>query len=88
MEEAEVESEEEAPRKSKKIKFVYPEEKKPKDKKLGSTTYRVAQTNKEGLAPKASHNAQATKSALLGGRKGQLRKAVSTGFLSSKKARK
>lgn len=88
VEEAELESEEEAPRKSKKIKFLYPEEKKPKDKKLGSTTYRVAQTNKESLAPKASKSALAMKAALLGGRKGQIRKAVSSGFFTAKKARK
>lgn len=88
VEEAEIESEEEAPRRAKKTKFVYPEEKKPKDKKLGSTTYRVAQTNKEGLAPKASHGAQSTKAALLGGRKGQVRKPVPTGFFTSNKTRK
>lgn len=88
VEEAGLESEEEAPRKPKKIKFLYPEEKKPKDKKLGSTIYRVAQTNKEGLAPKASKNALSMKATLLGGRKGQVRKAVSSSFFTAKKARK
>ncbi|KFY27209.1 hypothetical protein V493_03641 [Pseudogymnoascus sp. VKM F-4281 (FW-2241)] len=60
----------EKPRVSKKIKFAY-EEKKPKDKKLGSTTYRVAQVEKEGFAPKVSHNTVSSKASLQGRRKGQ-----------------
>ncbi|KFY62787.1 hypothetical protein V496_04376 [Pseudogymnoascus sp. VKM F-4515 (FW-2607)] len=84
-------SEDEAPvqeekRVSKKIKFAY-EEKKPKDKKLGSTTYRVAQVEKEGFAPKVSRNTLSAKASLQGGRKGQVRKPVSSGFVVAKRAR-
>ncbi|OBT71555.1 hypothetical protein VF21_09577 [Pseudogymnoascus sp. 05NY08] len=74
------------PRVSKKIKFAY-EEKKPKDKKLGSTTYRVAQVEKAGFAPKASRNTQSVKASLQGSRKGQVRKPVSSGFVVAKRAR-
>lgn len=70
---------------SKKIKFAY--EKKPKDKKLGSTTYRVAQVEKEGFAPKVSRNTLSAKASLQGGRKGQVRKPVSSGFVVAKRAR-
>ncbi|OBT90194.1 hypothetical protein VE02_00963 [Pseudogymnoascus sp. 03VT05] len=76
----------EKPRVSKKIKFAY-EEKKPKDKKLGSTTYRVAQVEKAGFAPKASRNTQSVKANLQGSRKGQVRKPVSSGFVVAKRAR-
>ncbi|OAF60367.1 hypothetical protein VC83_03244 [Pseudogymnoascus destructans] len=75
-------SEDEAPvqveksRVSKKIKFAY-EENKPKDKKLGSTTYRVAQLEKAGFAPKVSRNTLSVQASLQGGRKGQVRKPVS-----------
>ncbi|OBT64680.1 hypothetical protein VE03_05905 [Pseudogymnoascus sp. 23342-1-I1] len=78
---------EEKPRVSKKIKFAY-EEKKPKDKKLGSTTYRVAQVEKEGFAPKVSRNTVSAKASLQGGRKGQVRKPVSSGFVVAKGARR
>ncbi|ELR07278.1 hypothetical protein VC83_09457 [Pseudogymnoascus destructans] len=76
----------EKPRVSKKIKFAY-EEKKPKDKKMGSTTYRVAQVEKAGFAPKASRNTLSLKASLQGGRKGQFRKPVSSGFVVAKRAR-
>lgn len=76
----------EKPRVPKKIKFAY-EEKKPKDKKLGSTTYRVAQVEKAGFAPKASHNTLSVKASLQGSRKGQVRKPVSSGFVVAKRAR-
>ncbi|OBT55838.1 hypothetical protein VE04_03755 [Pseudogymnoascus sp. 24MN13] len=76
----------EKPRVSKKIKFAY-EEKKPKDKKLGSTTYRVAQVEKAGFAPKASRNTLSVKASLQGSRKGQVRKPVSSGFVVAKRAR-
>ncbi|KFY10156.1 hypothetical protein V492_05149 [Pseudogymnoascus sp. VKM F-4246] len=87
-----VSSEDEAPvqeekaRVPKKIKFAY-DEKKPKDKKLGSTTYRVAQVNKEGFAPKVSRNTVSAKASLQGRRKGQVRKPVSSGFVVAKRGR-
>ncbi|KFX90627.1 hypothetical protein O988_08110 [Pseudogymnoascus sp. VKM F-3808] len=79
------ESEDEAPvveekRQPKKIKFAY-EEKKPKDKRLGSTTFRVAQVAKEGFAPKVSRTTASAKASLQGSRKGQVRKPVSSGML-------
>jgi U3 small nucleolar RNA-associated protein 16 len=86
-EEAEVPLKDEKLREPKKIKFAYSEEKKPKDKRIGSTTYRVAQVEKEGFAPKASRNAVSAKAALQGGRKGQVRKPVSSGFVVAKTAR-
>ncbi|KFY32952.1 hypothetical protein V495_08581 [Pseudogymnoascus sp. VKM F-4514 (FW-929)] len=85
------ESEDEAPvveekRQPKKIKFAY-EEKKPKDKRLGSTTFRVAQVAKEGFAPKVSRTTASAKASLQGSRKGQVRKPVSSGFVVAKRAR-
>lgn len=77
---------EEKPRVPKKIKFAY-EEKKPKDKKIGSTTYRVAQVEKEGFAPKVSRSTLSAKASLQGRRKGQVRKPVSSGFVVAKRAR-
>ena len=74
----------EEPQRPKKLKFEYAEEKKPKDKRLGSTTYRVAQVEKDGFAPKASRNSVSAKAALQGGRKGQVRKLVSSGFVVAK----
>jgi U3 small nucleolar RNA-associated protein 16 len=76
----EIESDDEAPRKNKKTK-IFLEEKKPKDKKKGSTTYRVAEAKQDRLAPKLSKNAQAMKESLMGSRKGQVRKNIFSGFL-------
>jgi hypothetical protein len=84
--EDEVLVEEERPRQPKKIKFAY-EEKKPKDKRLGSTTFRVAQVAKEGFAPKVSRTTASAKASLQGSRKGQVRKPVSSGFVVAKRAR-
>lgn len=78
--------EEERPRQPKKIKFAY-EEKKPKDKRLGATTFRVAQVAKEGFAPKVSRTTVSAKASLQGSRKGQVRKPVASGFVVAKRAR-
>ena len=79
-----VDEDEERPvKKAKKITFAR-EEKKVKDVTLGHTTFRVQKKTKMGLAPKANKRAKMLKEALLGGRKGQIRKAP-TGFFGAKK---
>lgn len=70
-------------KKAKKITFAR-EEKKVKDVTLGHTTFRVQKNSKAGLAPKANKRAKMLKEALLGGRKGQIRKAP-MGFFGAKK---
>ena len=75
--------EEERPKKARKIKFAQ-EEKRIKDVTLGHTTFRVQKNSKAGLAPKANKRAKMLKEALLGKRKGQIRKAP-TGFFGARK---
>lgn len=77
------EEEQKTVKKAKKISFAR-EEKKVKDVTLGHTTFRVQKKSKAGLAPKANKRAKMLKEALLGGRKGQIRKAA-TGFFGAKK---
>lgn len=71
-------------KKAKKTKFADVVEKKPKDRRKGSTTYRVSEVISEKLAPKASFNARTTKESWLQGRPGKTsvtnRKSFSTGF--------
>lgn len=79
-----VDEDEERPvKKARKITFAR-EEKKVKDVTLGHTTFRVQKKTKTGLVPKANRRAKMLKEALLGGRKGQIRKAP-TGFFGAKK---
>jgi U3 small nucleolar RNA-associated protein 16 len=67
---------EEIPRKkAKKTKFQQTEEKEPKDRRIGTTTYRVTKASSANLAPKSSSQARNTKESWLQGRSG---KSVST----------
>lgn len=77
------EEEERVVKKARKITFAQ-EEKKVKDVTLGHTTFRVQKKSKAGLAPKANKRAKMLKEALLGGRKGQIRKSPA-GFFGAKK---
>lgn len=58
--------------------------KKPKDRRKGSTTYRVSELHSKNLAPKSSFYARSTKESWLKGRAGKgaggSRKVVSGGF--------
>lgn len=80
---------EEAQRMPKKIKFADLVEKKPKDLRKGSTTFRVAESRSMLLAPKASSQARKTKETWLQGRPGKNgatnRKPFSSGFFVGKK---
>lgn len=73
--------------KSKKIKFLDLVEKRPKDKKKGSTTFKVREKAADArLAPKASKAAMSTKEAWLSGgvrknRSGNVRKPMKRSFL-------
>ncbi|KAF7874612.1 uncharacterized protein EAF02_008589 [Botrytis sinoallii] len=64
-------------------------EKKPKDKRVGSTTFRVAETRNPLLPPKASNQARSLKESWLQGRAGTKikpnRKPFSQGFIKTKK---
>lgn len=74
--------------KSKKIKFTDTTPKKPKDRKVGSTTYRVAEARGTGLlAPRAINTARSVKEAWLNGQRGAggNRKVVHGGFLKNKR---
>jgi hypothetical protein len=69
--------------KSKKIKFIDPTPKKPKDRRKGSTIYRVAEAHGDGLlAPKAASNARSVKEAWLNGQRGAggAKRVVNGGF--------
>ncbi|KAF4632711.1 hypothetical protein G7Y89_g5422 [Cudoniella acicularis] len=73
----------------KKTKFADLVEPPPKDRRMGSTTFRVSKKSDSKLAPKASHRARSTKEAWLQGRAGKTvganRKPFSKGFFVSKK---
>jgi U3 small nucleolar RNA-associated protein 16 len=75
-------------RNPKKMKFSELVEKKPKDRRKGSTTYRVSEVQSRILAPKPSFHAKATKESWLKGRAGKgpggIRKVASTGFFKKK----
>jgi hypothetical protein len=74
--------------KSKKTKFIDPTPKKPKDRRKGSTIYRVAEAHGDGLlAPKAASNARSVKEAWLSGQRGAAanRKVVNGGFFKNKR---
>jgi hypothetical protein len=75
-------------KKAKKMKFADLVEKKPKDRRKGSTTYRVSEVISTKLAPKASFNARSTKESWLQGRPGKAlvtnRKSFSTGFFKKR----
>ncbi|KAF5876284.1 putative immediate-early protein [Botrytis fragariae] len=64
-------------------------EKKPKDKRVGSTTFRVAENRNSLLPPKASNQARSLKESWLQGRAGTKikpnRKPFSQGFIKTKK---
>ncbi|TGO70018.1 hypothetical protein BOTNAR_0004g00030 [Botryotinia narcissicola] len=64
-------------------------EKKPKDKRVGSTTFRVAESQNPLLPPKASNQARSLKESWLQGRAGTKikpnRKPFSQGFIKTKK---
>jgi len=72
--------------KPKKIKFLDLAEKKPRDKKKGSTTFKVREKAADArLAPKASKTAMSAKEAWLSGGvrkngRGSVRKPVKSGF--------
>lgn len=74
--------------KPKKTKFANLVDKKPKDRRKGSTTYRVAEVSNAKLTPKASFNARATREAWLKGRTGKgvgtERKPFRSGFFVGK----
>lgn len=71
-------------KRAKKTKFVELVEKRPKDIRLGSTTYRVAEVRSTKLAPKSSFNARAVKESWLQGRGNASRKTFSNGFFKSR----
>lgn len=71
-------------KRAKKTKFAELIEKKPKDVRKGSTTYRVAEARSTKLAPKSSFNARAVKESWLQGRAGSSRKSVSSGFFKTR----
>ncbi len=74
--------------KSKKIKFIDPAPKQPKDRRKGSTIYRVAESRGDGLlTPKAASNARSVKEAWLNGQRGAGRsmKVVKGGFFKARK---
>jgi U3 small nucleolar RNA-associated protein 16 len=74
--------------KAKKTKFTNLIDKKPKDRRKGSTTYRVAEVANMKLPPKASFNARSTRERWLKGRPGKLvgtdRKPFKSGFFVKK----
>lgn len=71
-------------KRAKKIKFSDLVEKRPKDIRKGSTTYRVAEVRSTKLAPKSSFNARTVKESWLQGRGNANRKSYSSGFLKSR----
>jgi U3 small nucleolar RNA-associated protein 16 len=58
-------------KKAKKTKFHLTAEKEPKDRRVGSTTYRVTKASSTILAPKSSSQARNTKESWLQGRSGK-----------------
>jgi hypothetical protein len=73
--------------KSKKIKFIDSAPKKPKDRRKGSTIYRVVEAHDDGLlAPKAASDARSVKEAWLNGQRGasRSRKVVKGGFFKKR----
>lgn len=74
--------------KPKRMKFSDLVEKKPKDRRKGSTTYRVLEIRSKNLAPKSSFHAKNTKESWLKGRgpmgAGGVRKVASGGFFKKK----
>jgi U3 small nucleolar RNA-associated protein 16 len=77
-----------AEKKPKKMKFTDLVEKKPKDRRKGSTIYRVSEVRSTKLAPKASPTARSLKESWLQGRPGKVlgtnRKPFSGGFFKKK----
>lgn len=71
-------------KKVKKMKFTQLIDKKPKDIRKGSTTYRISEVRSTKLAPKSSHNAKSVKESWLQGRAGANRKSFSSGFFKAK----
>lgn len=81
-----VENTQEVKKAKKKLRL---KEKKAKDRRKGSTVFRVQEGSRDtGLAPKAEVNARATKEAWLQGRQGKngglVRKPLNGGFLKKK----
>jgi U3 small nucleolar RNA-associated protein 16 len=70
-------------KRAKKTKFMELVEKRPKDIRKGSTTYRVTEVRSTKLAPKSSFNARTVKESWLQGRTGASRKPFSGGFFKS-----
>jgi U3 small nucleolar RNA-associated protein 16 len=58
-------------KKAKKTKFHLSAEKEPRDRRIGSTTYRVTKMSSTNLAPKSSSHARNTKESWLQGRSGK-----------------
>ena len=58
-------------KKAKKTKFHLTAEKEPKDRRVGSTTYRVTKASSTNLAPKSISQARNTKESWLQGRSGK-----------------
>jgi U3 small nucleolar RNA-associated protein 16 len=75
-------------KRAKKTKFTDLVEKKPKDRRVGSTTYRVAEACNTKLAPKASFQARSVKELWMQGRSASgaapNRKPFSSGFFKAK----
>lgn len=68
------------PIKPRKTKFQQVAEREPKDKRVGTNTYRVTKASSKNLAPKASNSARSTKEAWLQGRSGKTVSSKRTPF--------
>lgn len=85
--ESDSESENEPMSRSNRTKFELTLDRAPKDRKVGTTTYRVTKVQTKNLAPKSGKRAKDTKEAWLQGRNGKkglgaLRKPVKKGFFN------
>lgn len=73
---------------SKKTKFVDITKKPPKDRRIGSSTYRISKPIDSRLAPRSSYQAQSTKESWLQGRPGKSgttnRRPFSSGFFTAR----
>jgi U3 small nucleolar RNA-associated protein 16 len=67
-------------KKAKKTKLYLTAEKETKDRRVGSTTYRVMKASRSNLAPKSSSQAQNVKESWLQGRSGKKLDANRTSF--------
>lgn len=68
-------------KKSKKTKFIDSSDKHPKDRRIGTTTYRVTKTSSMEMAPKSAFHPRKTKEAWLQGRLGRSEETTRKPFL-------